>query len=105
MSRRVKDGGTSECRPVTGRTGVEPPGDITPPERGQTSLGSSITREPWPTDSGGNADRSQATTPAGAAPGHTLDWRSIHWKKVGRTVRRLQARIVKAVREGRWNKA
>ena len=32
------------------------------------------------------------------------DWNSINWKKVWRTVRRLQARIVKAVREGRWNK-
>src|SRR5436305_4177498 len=41
---------------------------------------------------------------AGAAPGLTVDWHSINWKKVYRTVRRLQARIVKAVREGRWNK-
>ena len=44
---------------------------------------------------------------AGAAPGRTPDWHSIEWKKVWRTVRRLQARIVKAVakaaasREGR----
>ena len=29
---------------------------------------------------------------------------SIEWRKVWRTVRRLQARIVKAVTEGRWNK-
>jgi N-terminal domain of reverse transcriptase len=103
MGRRVKDEGESECQPGTGWIGVEPQGDITPPERGQTSLGSSLTREPWPTDSGGNADLSQAATPAGAASDHTPDWRSINWKKVGRTVRRLQARIVKAVREGRWN--
>jgi RNA-directed DNA polymerase len=41
---------------------------------------------------------------AGAAPGRTPDWHSIDWKKVWRTVRRLQARIVKAVAEGRWNK-
>ena len=102
--RRVKDEGGSECRPLTGRIGVEPPGEITPPERGPTSLGSSITREPRPTDSGGKADRSQAATPAGAAPGHAPDWNFINWKKVWRTVRRLQARIVKAVREGRWNK-
>jgi RNA-directed DNA polymerase len=32
------------------------------------------------------------------------DWHSIPWKKVYRTVRRLQARIVKAVREGKWHK-
>jgi len=47
---------------------------------------------------------SAAATLAGAAPDRTPDWHSINWKKVGRTVRRLQARIVKAVREGRWGK-
>ena len=41
---------------------------------------------------------------AGAAPERTPDWHSIEWKKVWCTVRRLQARIVKAVAEGRWNK-
>ena len=38
MGLRVKEEGGSEGRPVAGRTGVEPPGDITPPEtrgRGQ----------------------------------------------------------------------
>ena len=47
---------------------------------------------------------SAAEMPAGAAPERTPDWHSINWKKVWRTVRRLQARIVKAVAEGRWNK-
>jgi len=47
---------------------------------------------------------SAAATPAGAAPGLVTDWHSIDWKKVWRNVRRLQARIGKAVREGRWNK-
>src|SRR3977135_3174820 len=41
---------------------------------------------------------------AGAAPERRPDWHSIEWKKVWRTARRLQARIVKAVAEGRWNK-
>jgi RNA-directed DNA polymerase len=41
---------------------------------------------------------------AGAAPNTTVDWHSINWKKVQRTVRRLQVRIVKAVREGKWHK-
>ena len=72
--------------------------------RGQTSPWSFVTREPWPTDPGSNADVSQVATPVGAAPGCTPDWHSIDWKKVHRTVRRLQARIVKAVREGRWGK-
>ena len=40
---------------------------------------------------------------AGAAPERTPDWHSIEWRKVWRTVRRLQARIVKAVAEGRGN--
>jgi len=41
---------------------------------------------------------------AGAAPSRVPDWHSIDWKKVYRTVRRLQARIVKAVQAGRWGK-
>jgi RNA-directed DNA polymerase len=48
---------------------------------------------------------SAADKHAGAAPGCAVDWHSIDWKKVYRTVRRLQARIVKAVRAGRWGKA
>ena len=47
---------------------------------------------------------SAAAKPAGAAPDLATDWHSINWKKVCRNVRRLQARIVKAVREGRWDK-
>jgi RNA-directed DNA polymerase len=45
-----------------------------------------------------------AEMPAGAAPDRTPDWHSIDWNQVWRTVRRLQARIVKAVAAGRWNK-
>src|SRR5262245_18342017 len=41
---------------------------------------------------------------AGAAPVRAPDWHSIDGKTVWRTVRRLQARSVKAVAEGRWNK-
>jgi RNA-directed DNA polymerase len=33
-----------------------------------------------------------------------VDWHSINWNKVHRTIRRLQARIMKAVREGKWHK-
>jgi RNA-directed DNA polymerase len=47
---------------------------------------------------------SAASTPAGAAPDLAVDWHSIDWSKVHRNVRRLQARIVKAVRAGRWGK-
>src|SRR5437763_10991776 len=47
---------------------------------------------------------SEASKPTGAAPRPTADWHSIDWRKVWRAVRRLQARIVKAVRAGRWGK-
>ncbi len=47
---------------------------------------------------------SAVITLAGAASNTAVDWHSIDWKKVHRTVRRLQARIVKAVREGKWHK-
>src|SRR4051794_10780311 len=73
-------------------------------ESRQTSPRCSVTREPWPTDSGSKADMSAAAKPAGAAPGLAPGWHSIDWRKVWRNVRRLQARIVKAVQEGRWGK-
>jgi RNA-directed DNA polymerase len=47
---------------------------------------------------------SAAATLAGAAPDVVPGWHSIDWKKVWHNVRRLQARIVKAIQEGRWNK-
>ena len=34
-----------------------------------------------------------------------IEWHSINWKEVQTNVKRLQVRIVKAVQEGRWNKA
>src|ERR1700756_3439473 len=86
------------------RGGIRPRTTSPRRESGLTSLGCSVTREPWPTDTGRQADMSAAEMPAGAAPDRTPDWHSISWKKVWRTVRRLQARIVKAVAEGRWNK-
>ncbi|HTP09501.1 MAG TPA: group II intron reverse transcriptase/maturase [Anaerolineae bacterium] len=39
------------------------------------------------------------------ATSHTeVDWNAIDWQQVNQNVRRLQARIVKATREGRWGK-
>jgi RNA-directed DNA polymerase len=40
----------------------------------------------------------------GAASHTTVEWHAIKWQKVHRNVRRLQARIVKAMQEGRWGK-
>src|SRR5260370_23602948 len=45
------------------------------------------------------------TAQAGAALNLKLEWQSVDWKSIERAVRRLQARIVKAVQQGRWNKA
>jgi len=47
---------------------------------------------------------SAAATLAGASPDAPTDWHAINWHAMRRIVRRLQARIVKAVREGRWGK-
>lgn len=41
---------------------------------------------------------------SGAASRSTEAWDQIDWKQAEVTVRRLQARIVKATQEGRWNK-
>ena len=42
--------------------------------------------------------------PAGAASHGTMQWHQISWNHAQRTVRRLQARIVKATKAGRWGK-
>jgi RNA-directed DNA polymerase len=41
---------------------------------------------------------------AGATSHMEVDWHAIDWQHVNQNVRRLQARIVKATQEGRWNK-
>jgi len=40
-----------------------------------------------------------------ALPHHTDNWNTIIWRQVIQRVRRLQRRIAKAVKEGRWGKA
>jgi RNA-directed DNA polymerase len=45
-----------------------------------------------------------AVPPTGALSTPEVAWHTIDWYAVHRTVRRLQARIVKAVQEGRWGK-
>jgi len=41
---------------------------------------------------------------AGASSRIKTKWQNINWQSVKRNVKRLQARIVKAVQEGRWGK-
>src|SRR5436190_16704031 len=45
-----------------------------------------------------------AANPAGAVSHAAVDWHQIDWEQVHHTVRRLQARIVKATQAGRWGK-
>lgn len=40
----------------------------------------------------------------GAAPSRKLDWNAIDWPAVQQNVRRLQVRIAKATKDGRWGK-
>lgn len=44
------------------------------------------------------------TKMTGAASHGTANWNQIDWRKVRQTVRRLQVRIAKAVKEGRWGR-
>ncbi len=44
------------------------------------------------------------TAQAGAPWDKVPDWEATDWQTITENVRRLQARIVKAVKEGRWNK-
>ena len=46
----------------------------------------------------------QAGTDAGAVSHENMDWHSIDWSAAHKNVRRLQARIVQATKEGRWGK-
>lgn len=43
-------------------------------------------------------------TDACAASHQPIDWHAIEWHKVNKMVKQLQARIVKATQEGKWNK-
>ena len=50
------------------------------------------------------ADNAIAFQPADAPSHEAVTWHAIDWRKANRNVRRLQARIVKAVRAGKWHK-
>jgi hypothetical protein len=118
MDLQVGNGGKSECLPVMGRIGVEPGGwtvgaaeRIHYPTRKRADFltRSLITRECGCVASAGepSEEGKQMTvvaTLAGVPPYPAIDWPSIDWKKVNRTARRLQTRIVKAIKEGRWGK-
>jgi RNA-directed DNA polymerase len=77
-------------------------GDIIPRESEPTSPWSHITRElEKPTQETRQMTEAQAT---GAVSLEPEGWYDIDFKRAHRNVRRLQARIVKATQESRWNK-
>jgi RNA-directed DNA polymerase len=85
------------------RIGVEPQGDITPRESGQTSIKRCFfTREfDQPIE---ETKQMTAELTAGAVSHNTMDWPAINWQAAHENVRRLQARIVKATQAGKWGK-
>src|SRR5438128_2240220 len=50
------------------------------------------------------AHQAHEVNSTGASFHAETDWHAINWQTVNQNVRRLQARIVKATQEGRWNK-
>src|SRR2546421_5317210 len=102
MGLRAKENAKSESRPVMGRIGIASSDHIIPSESKQTSVGSFLTRKLDKQIQ--EAKQMTANTFAGAASRREVTWRTIDWSAVQRTVRRLQARIVKATQEGRWGK-
>src|SRR6516162_6649681 len=87
-------------------------GEHSPRESGQTSVWSFNTRKPEQTIKKEKqmavetttTEKSDAETNTGASFRDELEWHGIPWYQTERNVRRLQARIVKAIQEKRWGK-
>jgi RNA-directed DNA polymerase len=113
MDLRVREGGGSESLSVMERIGVEPrgsdreqdqTGNITSRASGQTSTWSLVTGEFEKPSRQGRQMTAMATLAGAPCYEVVIDWNRINWNKVNRNVRRLQARIVKAIEEKRWGK-
>jgi RNA-directed DNA polymerase len=100
---RVEEDGRSACHPVMGWIGVEPTRNITLRASEQTSIWSFVTRERGQLLKE-RRQRTAVTTRTGALSTGPVAWHTINGYAVHRTVRRLQARMVKAVQAGRWGK-
>jgi RNA-directed DNA polymerase len=98
----VQERGKSEGPSVMEGIGVEQTRKITPRESGPTSTRSPLTRAQGKPIKAAKQMRVEQTGAAShqiVAGWHDSDWQAVH-----RNVRRLQARIVKATKEGRWGK-
>src|SRR5258708_12969495 len=98
----VQERGKSEGSSVMEGIGVEQTRKITPRESGQTSTRSPLTREHGKPIK--EAKQMMVEQTGAASHDIVAGWHDIDWKAVHRNVRRLQARIVKATKEGRWGK-
>ncbi len=81
-----------------------PYGNITSRESGQTSTGSLVTRNLMGMQKQEFVEKGATVVVAGASLRKPVVWHDIDWKKAHRNVRRLQARIVKAKKEGKKRK-
>lgn len=103
MRLRVKEERKSESRLVMRRIEIALNGKIISRANGLTSLWSFRTRElDEPSE---EAKQMTADTHLAGAASHTPpEWHDLNWRAAHRNVRRLQARIVKATREGKHGK-
>src|SRR6266704_4136249 len=98
---RVEECGKSESRSVMGRREAEPNSDMASRESGQTSTRSIITKK---LDKPIKEEKQMTVEQTGASSHLVEGWHDIDWKAAHRSVRRLQARIVKATEAGKWGK-
>ena len=102
MGGWVWEDGKSERQTVMAWIGVAWQHNITLRASGQTSIWSFVTKKFGKLTK--EAKQMTAATTAVAASHRGDEWHAIDWQKAHHTVRRLQARIVKATQEGRWGK-
>jgi RNA-directed DNA polymerase len=113
MGLRVAEDGKSEGQPVIGWIGVETRlrqrSTLLHPKGGRLPLGltsrenlSAKQKQEFVDMEVAVGSNTSATT--GASLGPPIDWHSLNWRKVYQTVRRLQMRIVKAMKEGKKRK-
>src|SRR6266496_3593877 len=98
----VQERGKSESPSVMEGIGVEQTRKITPRESGQTSTRSPLIREHGKPIK--EAKQMMVEQTGAASHDIVAGWHDVDWQAVHHNVRRLQARIVKATKEGRWGK-
>jgi len=99
---RVEEDGESESHAVMARIGIEH--RVTSSHAKACRLPSGVSSRESLAIRHKEAKRMTIAMTIDAVSRSEIDWHAINWRKVYRTVRRLQARIVKATQEGKWRK-